>query len=112
MTPPSNENNRHNTIALIEKPDPFDHAIAQLCSHRTFRHAERTMTIAFLIRRADWRPLDAPWWCGKEVSIIGVDLYGNFFLRHCGGAVHYWDHRLQGDTVIAPSVREFADRIE
>jgi hypothetical protein len=48
----------------------------------------------------------------QQVSIIGVDLDGNFFLRHSGGAVLYWDHRLQTDTVVASSVREFVERIE
>jgi hypothetical protein len=97
---------------MTTQPDPIDRALARLWPHRTFRHGERTMTIACLIRTVDWRPLDAPWWRGKEVSIIGVDLDGNFFLRHSGGAVLYWDHRLQTDTVVAPSVREFVERIE
>lgn len=70
------------------------------------------MTIALLVRDADMRPLDAPWWRGKQVSIIAVDLDGNFFLRHSGGAVLYWDHRLQTETVVAPRVREFVERIE
>lgn len=70
------------------------------------------MTIACLIRTADWRPLTAPWWQGKEACIIGADLDGNFFLRHCDGSVRYWDHRLQADTVVAPSVRVFVSRIE
>ena len=96
----------------MEDIESIDRAQAQLSLRRTFRHDGRTMTIALLVRDADARPLDAPWWRGKQVSIIGVDLDGNFFLRHSGGAVLYWDHRLQTDTVIAPSVREFVERIE
>ena len=96
----------------MEHLEAIDRAQAQLFLRRTFRYDGRTMTIALLVRDADSRPLDAPWWRGKEVSIIGVDLDGNFFLRHSGGAVLYWDHRLQTDTVVAPSVREFVERIE
>lgn len=96
----------------MEHIEAIDRAQAQLFQHRTFRHDGRTLTIALLIRDADWRPLDAPWWRGKEACIIGADLDGNFFLRHCDGSVRYWDHRLQTDTVVAPSVREFVRRIE
>jgi hypothetical protein len=96
----------------MEQIEPIDRAKAALSWRRTFRHDRRTMTIALLVRDADWRPLDAPWWLGKQVSIIGVDLDGNFFLRHSGGAVHYWEHRSQTETVLAPSVREFVERIE
>ena len=96
----------------MEQPDPIDHALARLWPQRTFRYGDRTMTIACLIRTADWRPLKAPWWHGNEVSIIGADLDGNFFLRHCDGTVRHWDHGLQADTVVASSVREFVARIE
>ena len=96
----------------MEHVEAIDSAQVSLPLRRTFRDGERTMTIALLVRDADQRPLDAPWWRGKQVSIIGVDLDGNFFLRHSGGAVLYWDHRSQAETVVAPSVREFARRIE
>jgi hypothetical protein len=95
----------------MEQPDPIEAAIRRF-PNRIFRHGERAMTIACLIRTADWRPLDAPWWRGKGVCIIGADLDGNFFLRHCDGSVRYWDHQVQADTVIAPSVREFVAKIE
>jgi len=96
----------------MEQPDPIDRAIRRLWPHRTFRHGTRTITIAILIREKDRRPLTAPWWRGKQVSIIGVDLDGNFLLRHCDGSVRYWDHHSQSDTVVAASVREFVERIE
>ncbi len=32
-------------------------------------------------------PLVAKWWRGKAVSIVAVDVDGNFFLRHCDGSV-------------------------
>lgn len=73
----------------------------------TFRHGERVFTIAMLRRYEDWRPLEASWWRGKQVTLIGADVDGNFFLRHSDGTVRYWDHREQTDTVIARSVREF-----
>ncbi len=66
------------------------------------------MVIACLVREEDWKPLKADWWKGKEVYLIGADLNGNFFLRHCDGSVRYWDHKLQADLVIAQSVRNFA----
>src|SRR5258705_12238879 len=97
---------------MIPESDLIERALGRLWSHRTFRHGDRTMIIACLIRTADWRPLDAPWWRGKEVCIIGADLDGNFFLRHCDGTIRYCDHRLKVDTILAPSVREFLARIE
>jgi hypothetical protein len=92
-------------------PDPIDVAINRLWERRTFQAADRTLVVACLIRTADRRPLDAPWWRKKEASIIGADLDGNFFLRHCDGSVRYWDHKTQSDQILAPSVRDFIDRL-
>ena len=92
--------------------ESFDRALGRLYAQRIFRYKGRTMTIALLVREADWSPVLAPWWRGKEACIIGADLDGNFFLRHCDGSVRFWDHRLQADIVIAPSVREFVAKIE
>jgi hypothetical protein len=86
-------------------------AIRRLWPCRTFWHGERKIRVACLIRQTDWRPLEADWWSGKEVYIIGADLDGNFFLRHCDGTVRYWDHQAQVDVVIAPSVQDFVVRI-
>ena len=97
---------------MPEQPDPIDRALVRLWPHRTFRHGDRTMTIACLIRPGDWRPLDAPWWRGKEVCIIGADLDGNFLSSALRLTVRHWDHRLQADTVVVPSLREFVARIE
>jgi hypothetical protein len=71
----------------------------------------QSIAVALLLREEDWRPLDAPWWRGKQVYIIGVEEHGNFFLRHCDGSVRYWDHSTQVDTIVAPSVRAFAGLI-
>lgn len=92
-------------------PDPTDKAIRLLYMRRTFPFEDRNLTVACLIREADRRPLRAPWWRKKDVSIIGVDLDGNFFLRHCDGGVRYWDHKTQTDTIIAKSVREFFNKL-
>ena len=93
-------------------PDATDKAIAELWPRNTFIFGERKLVVACLIRERDWRPLTAPWWRGKEACIIGADLEGNFFLRHCDGSVRFWDHKAQADTVIAPSVREFCRRLQ
>jgi hypothetical protein len=91
--------------------DPIDRAIRQLHERRTFRHGDREIVIAFLVRTDDWRPLKAPWWRGKEAYIIGTDLNGNFLLRHCDGTVRFWDHHLQSDEVIARSIKDFVSGI-
>lgn len=90
----------------------MDSAIKNLVMRRTLQHGARTLHVAFLIRDVDQRPLDAPWWHGKEVSIIGADLDGNFFLRHCDGSVRYWDHKAKSDSVIATSVRDFLRQLQ
>ena len=92
--------------------DPIDKTIARMAPHGKIRHAGRDLTVAFLLRTSDTKPLDAPWWRGKEVSIIGSDLDGNFSLRHCSGAVLLWNHAKQKEEEIARSVKEFVERIE
>lgn len=91
--------------------DEIDRAINLLPVRSTFRGDGAAISVAFLLRAADWRPLKAPWWSGKEVCIIGADYEGNFFLRHCDGSIRFWEHRAQADTLLAPSVREFVARI-
>lgn len=56
-------------------------------------------------------PLTARWWRGKEANIIGVDIDGNFFLRHCDGTVRYFEHSSGSDSVVAKSVKEFVERL-
>jgi hypothetical protein len=92
---------------MEEQLGPTGRAINNLWQRRVFRLGQIDITVACLIREEDWRPLKAPWWRGKEVCIIGVDLSGNFLLRHCDGSVRYWDHRSQTDIALAPSVRDF-----
>ncbi|MEP6811102.1 MAG: hypothetical protein ABI992_12730, partial [Chthoniobacterales bacterium] len=91
--------------------EAVDRAIRQLPVRNTFRDGEAAIPVAFLLRSADWRPLKAPWWLGKEVCIIGAGHNGNFFLRHCDGSIRYWDHTAQADTVLASSVSAFVARI-
>jgi hypothetical protein len=95
----------------VQETDPTEIAIRQLGLRRIFWHGERRIVLACLIREKDRRPLRADWWRGKDVSIIAVDLDGNFFLHHCDGSVRYWDHQLQAEAVIAPSVRDFVAKI-
>ena len=56
-------------------------------------------------------PLIAKWWRGKQVSIVGVDVDGNFFLRHSDGSVRYWEHSKRSESVVAKSVKEFASKL-
>ena len=95
---------------MSDRPDPIDTAMKQW-HRRTFRHGDREIVVACLIRTPDWRLLKAPWWRGKEVCIIGADLDGSFLLRHSDGTVRLWDHRSQNDAVLAPSGREFVARL-
>ena len=97
---------------MASSVEAIDKAFANFWKRTYALDADRTLTIAFLIRANDWRPLDAPWWAGKQVSIIGADIDGNFFLRHCDGSVRYWSHVKQGDEVIAASVNEFCKRLQ
>ena len=92
-------------------PDPIESARRELYLRRRFPRGDSYIVIACLIREDDWRPLEAHWWRGKEVCIIGADLEGNFLLRHCDGTVRYWDHGTQTDQVLAPSVRAFAEKL-
>jgi hypothetical protein len=94
------------------KADPVDKAIKNLWLKRIFWHGERRLVVACLLRSEDIRPLKALWWRGKEAYLIGADLTGNFFLRHCDGSVRYWDHAKQVDEVISPSVHEFLAHLE
>lgn len=94
-------------VSRMREEDVFDRAVAQIGVRRVFRKDGRTIPIACLIRTEDWRPLEADWWQGKEVYIIGADLEGNFFLRHCDGTVRYWLHQSERDEILADSVRDF-----
>jgi hypothetical protein len=91
--------------------ESIDRAVMRMTPHGTFLHGGRQLSVAFLLRKPDWRSLEASWWCGKEVCIIGADLDGNFYLRHCDGSVRLWSHARQADEVIAPSVDVFAKGI-
>jgi len=90
----------------------MEKAIRDIGRRNTIRCGDRVLQIACLIRQNDWRSLKADWWRGKEACVIGADLDGNFFLRHCDGSVRLWDHNSRSDSIVAPSVREFVSRIE
>jgi hypothetical protein len=91
--------------------EQFNRAVDQIGWCRTLHIGDRRIEFTCLIRTGDWRPLKAPWWRGKEVCVIGADLDGNFFLRHCDGSIRHWDHRLQKDIIVAKSASEFAGLI-
>lgn len=96
----------------METPsDPIERAIRRLRTPFAFPFGDRNLVVACLVREADWRPLKAPWWRKKEACIIGADVDGNFFLRHCDGSVRYWEHKAQADAMIARSVREFLSKL-
>jgi len=97
---------------MNSESDPLEEAVRDLGWRNKVRCAEDVLQIACLVRQSDWRPLRAKWWRGKEVCVIGADLNGNFFLRHCDGSVRLWDHSSQSDRIVARSVREFVSRIE
>ena len=73
----------------------------------TFRSAEHEIRLVFLLPHDLWRPLDATWWKGKQVSLIGGDEGGNYLLRHSDGSIRIWYHAKGADETIAPSVRAF-----
>lgn len=91
--------------------EALERARKWLFEKRNVRHGDRTLAVACLIRGEDIRPLDGTWWRGKQVSLLGIDLNGNLFLRHSDGSVRYWDHSLQKDEIIAKSVREFVSAL-
>lgn len=68
--------------------------------------------VALLVHPEGWRPLQVGWWTGKEASIIGVDVAGNFFLRHADGSVGYWSHAKAEVVTVARSIRDFIAAIQ
>jgi len=84
--------------------DQFELARKNLWLRNIFLYGGEKIVLACLIRDEDTRPLKVPWWKRKEVYLIGVDLDGNFLLRHCDVSVRYWDHEAQSEQKIASSV--------
>ena len=96
----------------MSKQNDFESARTKFFWRRVVQLPDgRRIDVALLIREEDWLPLNAHWWKGKQVSIIGTDVDGNFFLRHPDGTVRFWEHKCDCDIVLATSVREFARRI-
>ena len=96
----------------MTEDEAVEKARKNLWAKNKIQAGDKTVVVACLIRPEDTRPLHAPWWRGKEVYLIGADIDGNFFLRHCDGTVRLWDHSKQVDEVIAKSVREFATSLQ
>ena len=70
-----------------------------------FPFGDREIHVVLILDRSP--PLEAPWWRGKQVHILGADVDGNFFLNHCDGSIRYWEHAKQTDTIVAKSEKEF-----
>lgn len=51
--------------------------------------------------------LSAPWYTGRQVHIIAIDVDGNFILRKASGAVIFWDHTQQSERPVAASIKAF-----
>jgi hypothetical protein len=96
---------------MIDLVKSFDKAAGAFWQHDYISVDGRGINVALLVRTKDWVPLRAEWWNGKEVSVIGVDVDGNFFLRHCDGSVRYRNHASQSHKVVAKSVNEFANML-
>ena len=96
---------------MSQHDEQFDRAVDHVGWCNTINIDGRKVKIACLVRVADWRPLSASWWHGKQVCVVGADTDGNFFLRHPSGSILYWDHRLQKDVIVAKSANEFASLI-
>ena len=86
--------------------DPvLEAAAARIGVKPIFEHDGREIHVVGIF---GWSPpLIAKWWRGKQVTLVGVDVDGNFFLRHSDGSVRYWQHSENADITVAKSVREF-----
>ena len=96
----------------MTEEEAVERARKNLWANSKIQVGDKTLVVACLIRPEDTRPLHVPWWRGKEVYLIGADIDGNFFLRHCDGTARHWDHSKQEDEVIAQSVREFPTSLQ
>lgn len=90
----------------------IEKAIKNLGVERTVRIDDSKVQLACLIRPDDRRPFQAPWWKGKQCYLVAVDDDGNFFLRHPGGSIIYWNHKKQEEQTIARSEDDFLGMIE
>ncbi len=91
--------------------DYLDKAIEDIWLKRKIEISERIITVALLLPESGWRIVTAPWWKGKQASIIGVDYSGNFILVLSGGRVALWDHSIQQTIDIATSVKGFVSML-
>jgi hypothetical protein len=87
----------------------LEHAAKNIGIRPIFDHQGREIHVVCILA---WSPpLVAAWWRGKEATIIGADVDGNFFLRHCDGSVRYWDHSKKSETIVATSVKAFTSAL-
>jgi hypothetical protein len=95
----------------MAQSESFAKALKELWHRNVVSVGGQRVKVALLIREEDWRPLEAPWWQEKQASIIGVDVDGNFFLRHCDGSVRFWSHSSKATVFVATSVQRFTEQI-
>ena len=86
----------------------FEKAASQIGIKPIFEFDGKEIHVVLLAKTP---PLIAKWWRGKSVNIIGADVNGNFFLRHCDGSVRYWEHLKQSEQVVAKSEKEFLSKL-
>ncbi len=90
----------------------MQNAIANLGVKRKYVHEGVTYTVAILVREEDQRPISAPWWRGKQASIVGVDIEGNFFIHHCSGKVSLRINATQEEIELSNSLGEFLNALQ
>ena len=87
----------------------LEHAAANIAFTPIFEYEGVEIHVVSLL---SWSPpLVAHWYRGKAASILAVDVDGNFFLRHCSGAVLYRNHVAETTTEVSGSVREFVSQL-
>ena len=86
----------------------FENAAKQIGLKPIFEFDGQEIHVVLLVNSP---PLVAKWWRGKSVHIIGLDVDGNFFLRHCDGSVRYWEHSKQSEQIVAKSVKDFVNSL-
>jgi hypothetical protein len=94
--------------------DLLNNAIKKLGKKHFFRDPNNNLNIKveLIYPNANrWRPLRIDWWRGKQVYLIGEDVDGNYIVRHCSGAVYYFDLNNKKSTEISNSVKDFLSKL-
>ncbi len=85
-----------------------ERAIARLSKPHVFRVGTDEFEVRTLLSVASWRPHTEP--CRRAgSSVVGEDSCGNLFLCAPNGAVSFWDHENEVETVLSATMEEFCD---